>query len=160
MNKFFELQPDIFARYVPQLSSGLSERICFNTGAPIADEMPSPLVFTTGHSSKDPPKGMHGLRFPVLSNAFIGALQQVGIDNLQCFPAELRSNKDGTVWNGYQVVNIIGLVAAANLEKSQSTHIIDRPEEDALPLMAFDDLKIDHARAAGYLLFRLAESPG
>ena len=160
MEPFYELQSDIFGKYVPKLSGTLEEGITFRGGAVIQKPLPSPLIFTTGHSAKEPPKGMEGGLVPVMSDLFLVTLQRAGVANLQCFPAEVRSKLDGTVWKDYQAVNIIGLISCADLNKSESTHIIDRPGEGSLPLMAFENLKVAPARAGGALLFRLAESPG
>jgi hypothetical protein len=160
MSNFYQLQEDIFAKYVPKLSSELGDGISFRTGRIISKKFPLPLVYSTGHTLQDPPKAMHNEVTPVMSESFIAALQQAGVSNLHCYPAELRSRTDGAIWKNYKAVNIIGLVSCANIEKSEFTHIIDRPEEDSMPLMAFEDLRIDPSRASGFLLFRLAESPG
>ncbi|MFC1610270.1 hypothetical protein ACFL6C_04880 [Myxococcota bacterium] len=159
METYYELEPDIFGKYVPKITSDLGEGIRFKSGSLIQGQVPSPIVFATNHSAADPPKGMHGRIVPVMSDELIGALQQAGVSNLQCFAAELRSNIDGTVWNNYQAVNVIGLIACADLDRSEYTGIIDRPGEWSLPLMAFEDLKIDPARSRDALLFRLAEDP-
>jgi hypothetical protein len=88
-----------------------------------------------------------------------GFLAGCGVDNIQYFPAQLISRSDGTVWDNYFAVNIIGVVAAADLKASEYTTVIDRPGSSGLPLVAFEDLKIDPNRAQGLNLFRLAESP-
>lgn len=160
MDAYFELQPDIFAEYVPRIVSTLPNAISFIDGTVIADQLPAPLVFSTGHSMQDPPKGMHGEVIPILSAEFIAALLAAGVSNLQAFPAEVRSRVDSAVWTNYQAINIVGLIACADLTASQFTRIIDRPGAAAVPLMAFEDLKVAPARARGALLFRLAESPG
>jgi hypothetical protein len=160
MEVFYELQPDIYAKYVPKIAQDLRDEISFRAGTIIQEPLPLPLIFTTGHSAQELPKGMHGRVIPVMSDEFIAALQQAGVSNLQCFPAELKSRVDGTIWKNFQAVNVIGLISCADLNASEFTQIIERPGEDSLPLMAFEDLRIDPARASGALLFRLAESPG
>jgi hypothetical protein len=157
---FFELQGGIFDKYVPKLVLDSPKDFTFRGGAVVTQPLPTPLVFTTGHSAKEPPKGMHGRVVPVMSDAFIAALRGAGVSNLQCFPAELRSTKDNSVWKNYQAVNIVGLIACADLEASEYKQVAERPEEDASPLLAFDELKVDSARAGDALLFRLGESPG
>ena len=160
MPKIYQLQPDIFGKYVPKLSQKLPEAISFISGAIITDSLPTPLIFATRHSEKEQPQGLHGMVVPVMSNSFINALRDAGIANLQCFPAEIRSTVDETIWKNYQAVNIIGKIACADLTASQSTHIMDRPGNDTTPLVAFEDLKVDPSRVGDALLFRLAESPG
>jgi hypothetical protein len=160
METFYELQPDIFGEHVPELVEPLPSGVTFGTGSLIQEALPSPLVFETDHTVNDPPKAMHNLIVPIMSDAFIAALQQIGVSNVQRFPAEVRSRVDATVWKNYQAVNVVGLIACADLEASEFTHIADRPGESAAPLLEFEDLKIDPARAGEALLFSLAESPG
>jgi hypothetical protein len=160
MAKIYELQPNIFAKFVPKIAQELSDSISFKSGSIIAQPMPVPFLFKTRHSTKEPPSGLHGRIIPVMSDSFIKALQDAGASNLQCFPAEIRSKVDSSVWKNYKAVNIIGKIACADLDASESTHIIGRPGDDALPLMAFEDLKVEPTRIGDALLFRLAESPG
>ncbi len=160
MAKTYELQPDIFGEHVPEISQRLDDNIYFRSGAIISEPVPTPLIFTTTHSAKNPPAGLHGRVVPIMSDSFIKALQDAGASNLQCFPAELKSSVDGSIWTNYKAVNVIGKISCANLESSEFTHIIDVPGTNALGLMGFEDLKVDSARVGGALLFRLAESPG
>lgn len=160
MAKIYELQPDIFAKYVPKIAQELADNISFKSGSIIEESMPAPLVFMTRHTAKEPPSGLHGKLIPIMSDLLIKALQEAGVSNLQCFPAEIRSSVDGSVWTNYKAVNIIGKISCADLESSEFTHIIDRPGPNALPLVAFEDLKVNSIRTGGALLFRLAESPG
>jgi len=160
MEKFYELQPDIFAKYVPRITQDLSNGASFRLGTLIQESLVLPLKFSTRHSGLEPPKGMYDCVVPVMSDELINALQNAGVENLQCFPAELESNIDGTVWKNFQAVNVVGIKSCADLDASEFTHIADRPGKNALPLVAFEDLKIDPSRASGSLLFKLAESPG
>lgn len=160
MPKFYELQPDIFAKYVPKLVSALSDDVSFVNGTIIGDAISLPMIFVTGHSAQEKPKDLHNELTPIMSDELISTLHAAGVSNLQTFPAELRSRVDGTVWTNYQAVNVIGLISCADLTASEFTHIIDRPGEGSLPLLAFESVKIDPNRTRGALLFRLAESPG
>jgi hypothetical protein len=161
MNKFFQLQQDIFAQYVAHSTQeDILGTIDFGGGAIIQKALPVPLIFETDHSMQEPPKGILSNTYALMSDELVEALQEAGGSNLQCFPAEVRSRADGTIWKNYKVVNVIGLVSCADLKKSEYTKIGDRPGDDAVPLMAFEILKIDPARAGDQLLFILAESPG
>ena len=66
----------------------------------------------------------------------------------------------GSLWANYKAVNIVGKISCVNFEASKFTKIIDSPGLGAVPLVMFEDLKINSARAGENLLFRLAESPG
>lgn len=156
---YYQLQSDIFGEYVPEIAEELDEDISFTSGTVIEKLLPSPLVFKTDHSTQVQPRGMEGGLFPLMSDSFIAALEKAGVSNLQCFPVELISNIDQTIWKNYKAVNVIGLNSCVDQNNSESTHIIDRPTENAVPLTFFEKLKIDPTLAAGKLLFRLAESP-
>ena len=84
----------------------------------------------------------------------IAALHECGVDNLEIYETVIQSRTDGSECRDYDAVNIIGLVAAAHMEKSTA-----RAEEDSDGLVDvdFDGLVIDEAKAAGFPLFRLAE---
>lgn len=77
-------------------------------------------------------------------------LTQVGVDNIQYFPAELLDKKTGTRIDDYLVGNIVGIVDAIDMEKS----VID---EDSPPRIAmrFETMVIDPVKCKGNLLFRL-----
>ena len=88
---------------------------------------------------------------PLFSDRFLTVLNDFGVTNLQIFPAELH-HQDGTVYRGYKAVNIIGLVACADLDRS--TYIAGMPA----PVMDFTDLVIDEAKAQSLDFFRLGEN--
>lgn len=160
MKKIYELLPDIFGDYTATITQNLPEIVNFRGGRIIQEGLPTPLKFLTGHSSNNPPKSMLGYSIPIMSKSLISVFLSSGVSNLQCFPAELVSEVDNTIWTDYFAVNIIGLISCANLEKSDYIHIIDRPGENSFPLLAFNDLKVNPDCLDGTLLFRLAESPG
>lgn len=62
--------------------------------------------------------------------------------------------KPGAVFTNYKAVNVLGLVAAANMAKSEAT------VHGGIPLIDvdFDSLVIDESKTLGIKMFRLAES--
>ncbi|MCW8997705.1 MAG: hypothetical protein OQK04_03165, partial [Kangiellaceae bacterium] len=76
-----------------------------------------------------------------------------GVDNLQVFPAIVKSEIDGTVWDGYFAVNVLGLIACADLDKSEYAEIMPGSYR-------FSELAIHAKKANEALLFRLQEDPG
>lgn len=92
---------------------------------------------------------------PVLMRRdLVAALRECGVDNMETYETVVHSRVDGSECLDYAAVNIIGLVAAADMERS-GAHL---PEDsDGLIDVDFDGLVIDEAKAAGFLLFRLAE---
>jgi len=86
----------------------------------------------------------------LMSRGFIRTLELSGVDNLQIFDASLTDKNTGVVNEDFCVVNVIGLVEAADSESS-----------DSLPLgsnVVFTRLVVDAEKAQGLLMFRLEES--
>lgn len=99
---------------------------------------------------QDPPLLDFISRPCLMSKALVRTLEEAGVDNLQKFDAPLTNRASGDVINDFLVVNVIGLVEAADAGGSES-----------LPLGAgevFTKLVVDPEKAQGLLMFRLAES--
>jgi hypothetical protein len=77
-------------------------------------------------------------------------LHGAGVDNLQTFPAVIREEGNDRVIESYQVVNVVGLVACADGEASESMPFANGEY--------FTKLVIDPTRTGGLPMFRLAES--
>ncbi|HEY2852767.1 MAG TPA: DUF1629 domain-containing protein [Gemmatimonadaceae bacterium] len=92
----------------------------------------------------------------VMSDRLLNALREAGVDNLQSFDAVIRAARTGSVTTNYKVVNVVGVVAATDMSKSQYSP----PQGPPIIDVSFDSLVIDERRARGQLLFRLAESLG
>jgi hypothetical protein len=93
-------------------------------------------------------------RFPLYRDDLVAALRACGVDNLDVYDARIIDPDNGQVHTNYKAVNILGLVAAADMGKSQWS------AADGIPLIdvAFDRLVIDPAKAMDLLFFRLAEN--
>ncbi len=92
---------------------------------------------------------------PIMSDALIQAFDECGVDNLETYPCEITDPDDGTIHTNYKVVNVVGLVSAADMEASDATvHESGDPIID----VDFDELVIDDSKAKGLLFFRLRES--
>jgi hypothetical protein len=90
----------------------------------------------------------------LFSDAMLDVLASVGVDNLDTYPAVLVDIESEQQYLNYRAVNILGLVAAADLSRSSftshsSSNLIDTD---------FESLAIDGSRAHGFLIFRLAEA--
>jgi hypothetical protein len=126
--------------------------VMWNLGRPLTESIPEPILI------KLDPYG--GLMMPMFdrgillfSDELIEVLRATGIDNLQCYATELVNERTQERWDNYKAVNIVGVVEAADLAKSEyrahGTPVID---------VDFESLAIDAAKAKGLLMFRLAES--
>jgi hypothetical protein len=86
----------------------------------------------------------------LMSKRLVSTLQAAGVDNLQTFPAEITHEDTEEVFHDFVAVNVIGMVSAANEGASTTSPLAGRK--------FFHKLVIDPKRAAGLLMFRLAES--
>jgi hypothetical protein len=91
---------------------------------------------------------------PIMREDLLDAMKSCGVDNLQLFSAVLKDPKAKTEHTNYKAVNVIGLVAAADMAKSTTMAL---PNADLFG-QTFDGLAIDEKKAGGLLLFRLKES--
>ncbi len=84
----------------------------------------------------------------------VKAIRESGVDNLETFDVRIIDSKTGEVCKDYQAVNILGLVKAADMEKS----VAMAHAENGLIDTDFDSVKLDETAVQGCLMFRLAES--
>ncbi len=136
--------------YTIDAPTNLPRAVDFISGSLIEDELETPLVFTT-----DAPAGTTMLDFKrgtvtLMSKRFVELLSGAQIDNIQTFPAIIKSLSDGTVWDNYFAVNVLGLISCADLDKSTYTEIMPGSYR-------FKKLAINANQAKGALLFRLQE---
>ncbi len=110
-----------------------------------------PWPFSLEHERTEPLSLSDYYPYPnLMSERLIETLRGAGVDNLQLFDAEILNSKTGAKIPGFQVVNILGLVSAADPNASKSRPLAH--------VRFFETLVIDPARARGLLMFRLAES--
>lgn len=92
--------------------------------------------------------------YPLFREDLVTALRECGVDNLQVFNAIVHDSENGAKYTNYKAVNVVGLMAVADMEKSVATvH-----QGSALIDVEFDKLVIDEKKARGAFMFRLAEA--
>ncbi|UWX03903.1 hypothetical protein H1235_15815 [Pseudoxanthomonas sp. NC8] len=96
----------------------------FMSGRSIAHPVDLPVVYTTSGKAGDEIRDFLDASFPLMSRRFVELLQAGGVDNLQLFPAIIRSEVDGSVWEDYYAVNVLGLIACADMGNSDYDEII------------------------------------
>lgn len=116
------------------------------------DLIPLPLKLSIEGDTHDivPPIIDEGI--PLWRQDVIEAIKKAGVDNFETFDAEILDTRTMDTLVNYKAVNVLGLVAAANLAKSNFT-----THGDALIDVDFDSLVIDEIKARDFLMFRLAE---
>jgi hypothetical protein len=95
-----------------------------------------------------------GLPIPFMRDDLYEALVAAGVDNLQVYDAVIRDLQRGIDHKNYKAFNIVGVIAAADMDESTMMGTSDSTLVDA----DFDRLVIDEAKCHGQLLFRLAEN--
>lgn len=123
------------------------------SGAFISAPVPEPLELELSPDEPGPLKEMYNLEMLIMSERLVEGLLSAGVDNLQVFRAVIVDPFTKTRRHDYRVVNVVGRVSAADMQKSLWTGSKLRPLID----VDFDSLVIDQKQAAGLLLFRLAE---
>lgn len=93
---------------------------------------------------------------PLMRLDLIEALSGAGVDNLQLYDAVLIDPTTDEHHTNYRAVNVVGLVAAADMKKS----VLSSDNENTLGDAAFDALAIEEVASGDLLLFRLAENVG
>jgi hypothetical protein len=116
--------------------------------------IPEPLQFTLDDTQPGRIPDFLDGTIPLMSDRLIAALREAGVDNLDVYRAELR-RADGTLAsNQHKAVNVIGVVAAADMAESQ---VADGFPAELIDT-SFDSIVIDESKTGGLLMFRLAEA--
>jgi hypothetical protein len=133
----------------PILNSGPHDWL---SGMPLNIELNSPLEYTL--SSKGDVTDFFPPAIPLMSVRMLTALIEVGVTNIEFYPAILLNSFGHLVQEEFCAVNILGSIKCADLDASECEYDdIDDPIA-----VDFDALVIDEARAEGHLFFRLYES--
>ncbi|WP_018277943.1 imm11 family protein, partial [Teredinibacter turnerae] len=97
---------------------------------------------------------LEGFSCPLFRDDLLEILYACGVDNFDVYSTEILDPDSGKVYKNYKAVNIIGAVAAADMEKSE--YVLS----DGIPLIdvPFDKLVLRKDEIQDLLIFRLAEN--
>lgn len=123
-------------------------------GSLLALPVPDPVLFELNPRYPGKLLPMYEGTIPLMSEELLRVLHSAGVANIELYPARIDDPHGGRSLHQYKAFNVVGLVACADMERSEYLEDGD----DDMPLM-FDSLCIDDAKAHGALLFRLAEAP-
>lgn len=123
-------------------------------GRPIEKEIPTPILIELDPENPGLMMPMFYSGVLLFSDEMITVLHKLGITNFQCFDAILCDTVNNVDYTNYKLINIIGLVAAANLDMSD----YDSHGGTANIDTDFDSLFLDDSKIKGQRLFRLSES--
>lgn len=138
----------------PFRSWGSGNRFSEDPNAPAYEQPPNePIIASIAPGDEGMMSEFWDDPVPLMTNRLFQAMQAAGIDNIDTYVAEIHEESTGKVYSDYLSFNIIGTVAAADLEKSTFD-----PETGPLISRDFDALVINNEATLGTLIFRLAES--
>ena len=81
---------------------------------------------------------------------FYEDLQEIGIGNIEAFPAVIRDEIDNRTIEGYLLLNIIGKVSCADMDQSEYKSLGEG-------MNIIDELVLDSSKLHGFDLFLVAE---
>lgn len=91
---------------------------------------------------------------PIMSKKLLEVIRAAGVNNIDAYKADFYYADGSKAPGEYFIVNVIGVVAAADMSKS----VYDPNQPDKMIAMSFDSLTIDQSKTHGLLMFRLAEN--
>ncbi len=142
------------AHFLPYSNSNCS----WMSGSKIVDLPPEPIELKWDpENENETRKAYYESGVVLMLKDLVSAFCEAGVDNLDVYPVLISSTTSKEICNDYVAVNVIGKIAAADMEKSE---IIDEGMGAGMIDVIFNSLVIDEEKAHGKLLFRLAESVG
>ncbi|OHA80416.1 MAG: hypothetical protein A2675_01520 [Candidatus Yonathbacteria bacterium RIFCSPHIGHO2_01_FULL_51_10] len=135
--------------------------IWWDNGAPFQEGLiPAPLKFDlqpikgTWDHGPHMPQYLRGERMPIFRDDVVAAMKAAGVSNIDTYEVEITDPESGKVYTNYKAVNIIGLIAAADMSESKAE------VHDNIPLVdvSFDTLVLDESKTRDTLIFRMAEN--
>lgn len=132
----------------------------WKTGKSIAEakkeNIPTPVEinFDAYKGYTGEPPSLEDLGIPLMSQKLANILISAGVDNLELFPAILKNNQTGQIFE-YQVYNVIGRVAAMDLQASDYETYEKMNQVGSASIY---ELALDESIIQDLLLFRLSEN--
>src|SRR5712691_8445997 len=117
-------------------------------------DVPTPIEidFEPLRDYDGPPIELRDVCIPIMSARLADTLVEAGVDSVDFYEAVLKNTKTGQRYD-YRAFNVVGNVAAADLERSEGTVHDGRPVAD----VSFKALAFEESKAMGMRMFRLAE---
>lgn len=158
MTIYHHIEVDGFSDYGITANPKIPRGTSFITGRRITASLFTPLVFLADYPGKIP--HFLGNRIPIFSSLMVETLQKAGADNFEAFPATVKNPQTGTEWSNYFAINVIGLLSAINMSKSEHDVLMSSSDEGiGIPLLGLHTITLEMPRTHDLLMFRLAESP-
>lgn len=159
MNKYYQLTDDYFLDYGITDGPTLPDESVMAGKWVDADTLPKLVYEVDVPDDESCPHFMSG-EAVIVSEQFIKVLQSAGVTNFQQFPALLINPDTKKQRTGYFLFNVLGMLKAADLQKSSFDTLMEADEEGVeVPLVAFNEIVLDGSKPRGLRMFRMAEDP-
>lgn len=153
---YFEIRPNLSEE--PRIDDKTMEQCDFRSGSLIKHAHAGALSVALGDFDvSSAPSAFIGRRIIIASDRLVSILTTFGIYNLQLFPALVHCGSSKRFLQGYQVVNVIGLVDAAEPESSTGEVLFEN--DGGIDIVDYANLVISRSRALDMDLFVLASNP-
>lgn len=149
-----EFDPARIGSYPRIPSKGLLDAVIWIRGRRFNRTIPTPLQFEIDPNYGRDMPDLFTPNIPLFHDRLIGALNEVGVDNLDLYDALLLDPRDDRKFTDYKAVNVIGMVTAADMRKSK----IDGSSSAEMLAIPFEELVVDEKVAGNLLMFRLGQS--
>jgi hypothetical protein len=127
----------------------------WNAGRRFNEELQAPITALIKMRKNSILPELNDASLPIMTRRLYEVINKGGVSNLDVYPVILLDKDSGKLLsNDYLAFNIIGLISAADMEKSE----FDPNQTDRLIAMNIDSLTIDESKTRGALMFRLAEA--
>ena len=139
-------------RYIDKVP--LIEGVNWNLGSILNAEIPNPIEIILDSEGNGVMMPMFKRTVLLFRDDILKVLAEVaGVDNLITYPANLLDPTTGQKFTNYKAINILGVIACADMDKSEW----QAPSGSPIIDVDFDSLVIDESKAHNFLMFRLAE---
>lgn len=128
------------------------EDVFWNMGDIIRKELPDPIEIDVNTDEGEAMVTMFHSGILIMTKGMVETLNNAGVNNLQVYNVVLYDRSKNISYNDYLAVNIVGKIACADMDKSNTT-IHGEPIID----VDFDGIVIDESKIFGMLMFRIAE---
>jgi hypothetical protein len=131
----------------------LNTDLPWQTGRRFAEPPPTPVQVALSPIHRGVMVPMFDSGILLMSTPMLDALSAAGVDNLDTYDAVIRDPASGATFTDYKAVNVVGVVACADLGQS----VYEAPSGSPIVDVDFDSLVIDERKVRGPLMFRLGE---
>ncbi|MBN1500478.1 MAG: hypothetical protein JW982_09990 [Spirochaetes bacterium] len=92
---------------------------------------------------------------PVMTADLLETIRAAGVDNIKDYEVVINNPFDGSTYNEYRAINIIGAIKAIDEDLSESDELDESGGGSGIKF--YDEIILDESKIHGALLFRLAE---